>query len=89
MKIDFLSEIQEVRDIHVGPWLMVRGFNIIVDAANKMNVNLNQRMKAPFHRLLNLFELKELYLNGRRNTCTHEHQHATLENLDRVFATSS
>jgi hypothetical protein len=67
---------------------MVAGdFNLIVDAADKNNANLNRHMMGKFRKLLSEVELKELYLNGRRYTWSNEHERATLERLDRVFST--
>lgn len=47
---------------------MVGDFNLIVEAADKSNANLNRHMMARFQRVLNSIELKGIYLNGRRYT---------------------
>jgi hypothetical protein len=60
---------------------------MIVDAADKNQGVLHQRMMGRFRRSLSDLELKELYLNGRRFTWSNERQHPTLERLDRVFST--
>jgi hypothetical protein len=83
----FLRELKEVRDLHPGPWMVAGDFNLIVDAADKNNANLNRRMMGKFRKLLSEVELKELYLNGRRYTWSNERERATLERLDRVFST--
>ena len=81
----FLQELKDVRDLHPGPWAVAGDFNLIVDAADKKNGNLNRRMMAKFRRVLAELDLKELYLNGRRYTWSNERERATLERLDRVF----
>jgi hypothetical protein len=83
----FLQELKDVRDLHPSPWVVAGDFNLIVDAADKNNSNLNRRMMSKFWRLLAEVELKELYLNGRCYTWSNERERATLERLDRVFST--
>jgi hypothetical protein len=83
----FIRELKDVWDLHPIPWVVVRDFNLIVDAVDTNNANLNQRIMGKFRKLLAEVELKELYLNGRRYTWTNEWKRATLECLDRVFST--
>jgi hypothetical protein len=40
----FLQEIKDVRDLHPGPWAVAGDFNLIVDATDKNNSNLNTRI---------------------------------------------
>jgi exonuclease III len=61
----FLQELQDIRDLHIGPWLVAGDFNLIVDPADKSWVCLHRSMMARFRRALSSLELKELYLNGR------------------------
>uniref|UniRef100_A0A452XF25 Endonuclease/exonuclease/phosphatase domain-containing protein n=1 Tax=Aegilops tauschii subsp. strangulata TaxID=200361 RepID=A0A452XF25_AEGTS len=44
-------------------------------------------MMARFRAKLNVLELKEVYLNGRRYTWSNERGQATLEKIDHVFTT--
>lgn len=67
-KVEFLQEIVDVRDLHAGPWLLVGDFNLLVNPQDKNNTAINRRMMSRFRSKLNLLELKELYLNGRRYT---------------------
>jgi hypothetical protein len=86
----FHQELQDIRDLHIGLWLvwLVAGdFNLIVDPADKIRGCLHRSMMARFRRALSSLELKELYLNGRRYTWSNERELSTLEKLDRVFST--
>jgi hypothetical protein len=83
----FLQELQDIRDLHIGPWLVAGDFNLIVDPADKRRGCLHRSMMARFRRALSSLELKELYLNGRRYTWSNERELPTLEKLDRVFST--
>jgi hypothetical protein len=64
-KCFFLQELKDIRDLHPGPWEVSGDFNLIVDAADKNNANLNRCMMGKFWRLLSELDLKEIYLNGR------------------------
>lgn len=67
---------------------MVGDFNLISREADKSNDKINRSMMARFRRMLNMLELKEVYLNGRRYTWTNERERATLVKLDHVFMTN-
>jgi exonuclease III len=86
-KCAFLQELQDICDLHVGPWLVAEDFNLIVDPEDKSRGCLHRSMMARFRRALSVLELKELYLNGRRFTWSNERERPTLEKLDRVFST--
>jgi hypothetical protein len=59
----FIHEIRDIRDLHLGPCTIADDFNLIMDATDKSNANLNKRMMRKFTRALSELELKELYLN--------------------------
>uniref|UniRef100_A0ACD5YE76 Uncharacterized protein n=1 Tax=Avena sativa TaxID=4498 RepID=A0ACD5YE76_AVESA len=86
-KLAFLQELQDIRDLHAGPWIVAGDFNLILNPEDKNQGGLHRRMMTKFRRTLASLELKELYLNGRRFTWTNEQERPTLERLDRVFAT--
>lgn len=88
-KLDFLQEQVDIRDLHAGPWMVVGDFNLLVNPEDKSNDRINRRMLARFRAKLNMLELKELYLNGRRYTWSNERARATLEKVDHVFCTPS
>jgi exonuclease III len=56
-KLLFLAELHDIRDLHLGPWAVAGDFNLIVDAQDKNNTNLNRRMMGKFCKLLSDLEL--------------------------------
>lgn len=88
-KIEFLQELLEIRDLHAGPWVVTGDFNLLVDPDDKNNSLVNRRMMARFKAKLNVLELKEVYLNDRRYTCSNERVQPTLEKIDHIFCTTS
>lgn len=87
-KVEFMQEMVDVRDLHVGPWMITGDFNLLVNPEDKNNDSINRRMIPRFRSKLNRLELKEIYLNGRRYTWSNERARATLERIDHVFATN-
>jgi hypothetical protein len=68
LKPAFLDELRALRAAIVGPWAITGDFNLILDARDKSNANLNRRLMANFRALVNDLELKEACLLGRRYT---------------------
>lgn len=87
-KVEFMQELVDIRDLHTGPWLIAGDFNLLVTQDDKSNDMVNRRMLGRFRAKLNRWELKELYLNGRRYTWSNERQVATLEKIDHVFVSN-
>jgi hypothetical protein len=78
-------ELRSLRLALVGPWSFARDFNMIADARDKNNANLNCRAVARFRAAINELELKEACLLGRRYMWSNEREHPTLVRLDRWF----
>jgi exonuclease III len=85
LKILFLQELQMIRNLCRGPWMIGGDFNLIYKAEDKNNGNLNKTMMGRFRRLLNELKLKELPLLGRKYTWSNERFSPTLVRLDKVF----
>lgn len=85
-KIEFLQELIDIRDLHVGLWVIAGDFNLLVNPEDKSNDAINHRMMAHFRSKINRLELRELYLNGQKYTWSNERQRPTLEKIDHVFA---
>uniref|UniRef100_J3NC32 Reverse transcriptase domain-containing protein n=1 Tax=Oryza brachyantha TaxID=4533 RepID=J3NC32_ORYBR len=87
-KLLFLQELQDVKGLCGGSWLIAGDFNMIISAEDKNNSRVNRRMMRAFRNSLNSLEVKELYLFGRRYTWSNEQQIPTLVRLDRVFVST-
>jgi thiamine monophosphate kinase len=68
-------------------WSMGSGgdFNLIYQAEDKSNSNMDRAMKGHFQCFINNLELHELPLLGRRFTWSNEREAPTLVRLDRVL----
>lgn len=84
-KVSFLQELRDIRAICSGPWLVAGDFNLIYQAADKNNANLDRAMIRSFRRFLDDMEVKEIPLLGRKYTWSNERQSPTLVRLDRAF----
>jgi len=65
-KVQFLQDLSELRNSINGKWLVIGDFNLILQAQDKSNQNLNRRMMGIFRNWVNRMQLKELKLCGRR-----------------------
>jgi hypothetical protein len=86
LKHAFLDELHALRAAIDGPWAITGDFNLILDARDKSNANLNRRSMANFRALVNDLELKEACLLGRRYTWSNERDQPTLVRINRWFA---
>ena len=68
-----------------GAWLLGGDFNLIYQAADKNNANLDRAMMGRFRRFLDDMDLKEILLLGRKYTWSNERRSPTLVRLDRAF----
>jgi len=84
-KLTFLQELRDVRALCAGPWVIAGDFNLIYQAADKNNNNLNRAMMGRFRRFLDDLELKEITHLGRKFTLSNERDNPTLVRLDRAF----
>ena len=84
-KVLFLQELRNIRALCNGPWLVAGDFNLIYQAADKNNTNLDRAMMGRFRRFRDDVEVKEIPLLGRKYTWSNERQSPTLVRLDRAF----
>jgi hypothetical protein len=87
-KEEFLAELTSIKPITNVPWLIIGDFNLIYQATDKSNLNLNRRLIGKFRRALDECELMELSLQNRRYTWSNERESPTLVRLDRAFCTA-
>ena len=88
-KVDFMQEICDVQDLHVGSWALVGDYNLLVNPEDKNKATLNTPMMARFRALLNRLELKELYINGRWYKWSNERRNPTMEKIHHIFVSNS
>jgi hypothetical protein len=84
-KIQFLQELRDLQQVLSDRWLVIDDFNLILQAQDKSNSNLNRRMMGTFRSWVNELELKELSLRGRRFIWSND---STQTRIDRAFCTS-
>jgi len=81
-KIEFLSELRDIKTVVGDKWLLIGDFNLILEADDKSNSNLNRRLMGKFRNTLNFLELKEFTLKGRKFTWSND---TTQTRIDRAF----
>ncbi|XP_071679528.1 uncharacterized protein [Lolium perenne] len=84
-KVMFLEELSERRSLCPGPWVVAGDFNMILNASEKNNENLDRGMMQRFRAFVHEHELKDLYMQGRAFTWSNERERATLTRIDRVL----
>jgi exonuclease III len=88
-KEEFLLEMLSLMPPHGAPWLVAGDFNLIYQASDKNNLNLNRRLMGKFRAAIDECELLEICLHNRRFTWSNERENPTLVRLDRAFCNSA
>jgi len=83
-KVQFLAELRAIKQVVGNRWVLLGDFNLILDAADKNNDNLNRRLMSEFRNTINYLELKEISLTGRKFTWSND---TTQTRIDRAFCT--
>jgi hypothetical protein len=84
-KVLFLDELIRCQPAAGTAWLCLGDFNLIYEARDKNNNNINRRLMDRFRRALDASGLMELKLQNRRYTWSNGRARPTLVHLDRVF----
>ena len=84
-KLEFLRELRAISTIVSDKWLLIGDFNLILDARDKSNSNLNRRLMSAFRDAVQDLELRELNLRGRKFSWSND---STQTRIDRAFCTS-
>jgi exonuclease III len=84
-KPEFLQELQSLKPHDSTTWLVVGDFNLIYQASDKNNQNLNRKLMGSFRHTLNRYEFFEFNLQNRKFTWSNERENPTLVRLDRMF----
>jgi endonuclease/exonuclease/phosphatase family metal-dependent hydrolase len=86
-KMQFLQELKNINPPSHGRWLILGDFNLIYQAEDKNNSNLNRRLMTSFKSTIDDLGLTEIKLNGRRFTWSNEQQNPTMTRIDRLLCT--
>ncbi|CAD6266702.1 unnamed protein product [Miscanthus lutarioriparius] len=86
-KLQFLQELKNIPPPENDRWLIVGDFNLIYQAEDKNNSNLNRRLMGAFRATIDHLRLKEIKLNGRRFTWSNQQENQTLTRIDRLLCT--
>ena len=84
-KVQFLSERRTIKLLVGDKWLLLGDFNLVLQASDKSNDNLNRRLMGEFRSTINFLELKELNLRGRKYTWSND---TTQTRIDRAFCST-
>jgi endonuclease/exonuclease/phosphatase family metal-dependent hydrolase len=84
-KAAFLEELTSISPGSQMQWMVPFDFNLIYEARDKNNTNLNRKLMGRFRHALDRCELLEFALQNRRFTWSNEREQPTLVRLDRVF----
>ncbi|CAL5070105.1 unnamed protein product [Urochloa decumbens] len=84
-KVLFLNELRSIQIQAGTPWMIAGDFNLLLDAADKNNLNINRRNMGRFRRFVDDMELKDVHLHGRFYTWSNGWARPTMEKLDRVL----
>jgi exonuclease III len=87
-KLVFLQELSGLAAQRWTKWLALGDFNLIYQASDKNNCNLNRRLMGAFKSALDSLQMKEIHLNGRRYTWSNGQANPTLTRIDRFFCTT-
>ena len=86
-KDDFLAEIAHAAPPQGEPWLLNGDFNIIYEARDKNNSNINRRIMGKFRAAIVAGELREIKCENGCFTWSSERQDPTLASIDKFFCT--
>lgn len=84
-KASFLNEQISCQPIANIPWLYIGDFNLISDASDKNNANINRRQMRAFRQALDASELIEIRLVNQKYTWSNCRLRPTLVHLDKAF----
>jgi hypothetical protein len=81
-KEEFLQEMMMLKPSAGVAWLITGDFNLIYQASDKNNLNLNRRLMGKFRAAIDDCELLEICLHNRMFTWSNERENPTMVRLD-------
>nr|XP_020181567.1 uncharacterized protein LOC109767217 [Aegilops tauschii subsp. strangulata] len=88
-KDGFLAELPAVAPLAGEPRMINEDFNMIYQASDKSNSNINRRIMGKFRRALDWAGPKEIKCRNRKFTWTNERESPTLCSIDKYFCNDS
>nr|XP_045083710.1 uncharacterized protein LOC123493747 [Aegilops tauschii subsp. strangulata] len=85
LKDAFLAEIAAAALPLGQPWLLMGDFNIIYQASDKSNLNINRRIMGRFRRAIDFAGLREIKCKNRKFTWSNERELPTFCSIDKIF----
>lgn len=85
LKEDFLLELAGAAPPMGEPWLLNGDFNMIYQARDKSNSNINRRVMGRFRRAVDYGGLKEIKCKTRTFTWSNEREDPTFCSIDKFF----
>ena len=85
LKDEFLAEMAATAPPLSEPWVLSGDFNMIYEACDKNNPNINRRIIGKFRRALDSSFLREIKCSTRRFTWSNEWANPTLCSIDKFF----
>lgn len=85
----FLDELAGAAPPLSEPWMLNGDFNMIYEARDKNNSNINRRLMGRFRKAIDTAGLKEIKCKNRRFTWSSERDNPTLCSIDKVFCNSA
>lgn len=87
-KIAFRSEIEQTAQSISKPWLVIGDFNLIYKVFDKNNNRLDRSMMQRFKAVIDILQIKELPLQGRKFTWAATSTNPTQTKIDRAFCST-
>lgn len=85
----FLREITAAAPPNGEPWLINGDYNIIYEACDKSNLNLNRRIMGRFRVAIDSAGLREIKCRNRRFTWSNERENPTFVAIDKFFCNTA
>lgn len=83
-----MQELRNIAPTACSEWMILGDFNLVYQAEDKSNTNLDRRLMGSFNTTLDDLLLTETCVNGRKFTWSNERENPTLTRIDRILVTN-
>jgi hypothetical protein len=87
VKILFLEELRQTKQMVEPKWLVMGDFNLIYRSCDKSNGRVSRQLMNSFRSILDELEVKEVHVHGRRYTWSSGTANPAQTKIDHVFMT--